>query len=379
MTIVILGLSITSSWGNGHASTYRALSRALAARGHDVVFLERNAPWYAENRDLPSPSYCRVGLYEDLKHLESAFLEEIHRADLVVVGSYVPEGTEVGDLVLGHATGVTAFYDIDTPVTLARIDTGVDYLAARQIPAYDLYLSFTGGPMLDLLRERYGARDPRPLYCSVDPDEYRPDPTCEAVFDLGYLGTYSDDRQPVLDRLLLQAAARWRRGRFAVVGPQYPAGIAWPANVERNQHLAPDLHRGFYTSLRYTLNVTRRDMVQAGYSPSVRLFEASACGTPIISDEWRGIGDFFVPNTEILLSNGATQTLEYLRTIPEDQRIEIGQRARARVLGEHTSAHRAEELEAYVAAVRGTRLSDAADAVEPGTDLPVGRLARTAS
>ena len=368
MTIVILGLSITSSWGNGHATTYRALARAMAGRGHDVLFLERNAPWYADNRDMPTPSYCRVRLYEDLKHLRSEFLEPVRTAGLVIVGSYVPEGKQVGDLVLRHATGVTAFYDIDTPVTLARIDAGVEYLTVKQVPAYDLYLSFTGGPTLDILRGRYGASNPRPLYCSVDPDEYRPDPTCRATFDLGYLGTYSDDRQPVLDRLMLRAAARWRAGRFTVVGPQYPTSIVWPPNVERNQHLAPDLHRGFYSSLRYTLNVTRRDMVQAGYSPSVRLFEASACGTPIISDEWPGLGEFFTPGEEILLSKDASQTLQHLRAISEEDRIEIGRRARARVLSSHTSAHRAAELEGHVHAVRRSLV--------PSAD---GVFARTAS
>jgi spore maturation protein CgeB len=354
MKIVILGLSITSSWGNGHASTYRALVRGLAARGHDVLFLERNAPWYAGNRDLPSPAYCRMGLYEDIDDLHGQFTGEIRCADLVMVGSYVPEGIEAADLVLRHATGVTAFYDIDTPVTLARIDRGVDYLAARQIPAYDLYLSFTGGPTLDLLRERYGARNPRALYCSVDADHHRPDPSAGAAeFDLGYLGTYSQDRQPVLKRLMLQAACRWPEGRFTVVGPQYPPTIRWPGNVRRADHLPPDRHRQFYTSLRYTLNVTRRDMVHAGYSPSVRLFEAAACGTPIISDQWPGIQRFFTPATEILLSNGAKQTLQYLCEIPEEDRLEIGRRARARVLQAHTSEHRAAELEAYVQDVAG--------------------------
>ena len=360
MTIVILGLSITSSWGNGHATTYRALVRALADGGHHVLFLERNAPWYAENRDLPVPPYCRTQLYEGLDHLQSAFIDEIRRADLVIVGSYVPEGIEVGDLVLRHATGVTAFYDIDTPVTLARIDRGVDYLTARQIAAYDLYLSFTGGPTLDLLSERYAARHARPLYCSVDAHTYRPDAGRTPTFDLGYLGTYSDDRQPVLDSLMLQAAARWPNGRFVIAGPQYPATIVWPPNVQRTQHLAPDHHRGFYTSLRFTLNVTRRDMVRAGYSPSVRLFEAAACGTLIISDEWPGIGEFFTPGEEILLSEGATRTLKYLRTIPEAERLEIGMRARRRVLREHTSAHRASELEKYVQEVRRAPVTQAA-------------------
>jgi spore maturation protein CgeB len=237
MKIVILGLSITSSWGNGHATTYRALVRALAARGHDVLFLERDARWYAHNRDLPSPPYCRAIVYRDLGDL-AAHLDEIRSADLVTVGSYVPEGIAIGDIVLREARGVTAFYDIDTPVTLARLEGGVDYLSKRQIPAYHLYLSFTGGPILDVLKERYGARAPRPLYCSVDADHYAPDPSYTPVFDLGYLGTYSDDRQPVLDRLMLDAARHWPGGRFVVAGPQYPKSIEWPTNVERVQHLA---------------------------------------------------------------------------------------------------------------------------------------------
>ena len=369
MKIVILGLSITSSWGNGHATTYRALVRGLARRGHDVLFLERNLSWYAENRDLPSPTYCRAALYEDVGHLKSQFAGEIRSADLVIVGSYVPQGMEVGDFVLRQASGVTAFYDIDTPVTLARIEHGVDYRSTRQIAAYDLYLSFTGGPTLDVLAERYSARHPRPLYCSVDAGHYLPDPSRTPSFDLGYLGTYSDDRQPVLSRLMLDAAEGWPEGRFVVAGPQYPAAIRWPSNVRRTMHLAPDLHRCFYTGLRYTLNVTRRDMVQAGYSPSVRLFEAAACATPIISDVWRGIDQFFQPGAEILLTTGAGDTLQYLRDMPEGERIAIGNRARARVLEAHTSAHRAAELESYVQEVTGV----------PARPAGEDELARTAS
>lgn len=357
MKITILGLTITSSWGNGHATTYRALVRALAARGHDVLFLERNVPWYAENRDLPSPPYGRTRLYETLRDLEDRFTGDVAAADLVIVGSYVPEGIAVGNFVLAHATGVTAFYDIDTPVTLARIEAGIDYLAPHQIARYDLYLSFTGGPTLDLLHDRYGARNPRPFYCSVDPEQYRPDPSVLPDIDLGYLGTYSDDRQPVLDRLMVGAATAWPTGRFVVAGPQYPAHIPWPANVARVEHLSPGEHPHFYNRSRYTLNVTRRDMVQAGYSPSVRLFEAAACGTPIISDEWPGIGKFFTPAIEILLSSNARQTLGYLREIPEADRLDIGRRARARVLAAHTAEHRAIELERYVSEVTGSAVA----------------------
>jgi len=348
MTIVILGLSITSSWGNGHATTYRALVRALALRGHDVLFLERDAEWYAGNRDLPNPPYCRTRLYESVGQLADRYRRDIRDADLVVVGSYVAEGAAVGGLVQKTARGVTAFYDIDTPVTLARLERGdADYLSTAQIPRYDLYLSFTGGPTLDRLHDVYGARQPRAFYCSVDPDLYYPAPAT-GEFDLGYLGTYSDDRQPVLNRLMLQPARKWKAGRFVVAGPQYPESIDWPRNVDRITHLAPAEHRYFYNRSRYTLNVTRHDMVRAGYSPSVRLFEAAACGTPIISDDWAGLDTVFVPEREILIARRASDTLSYLRDIPEPQRKRIGLAARRRVLSAHTAVHRASELESFV-------------------------------
>lgn len=352
MTIVILGLSITSSWGNGHATTYRALVRALALRGHDVLFLERDAEWYAGNRDLPNPPYCRTRLYENVQQLTDRHTRDIRDAELVIVGSYVPEGIAVADLVQRTAIGVTAFYDIDTPVTISRLERdGTDYVSVPQIPRYDLYLSFTGGPTLERLHDLYGARHPRALYCSVDPDLYYPEQGKDE-FDLGYLGTYSDDRQPVLDRLMLQAARKWTTGEFVVAGPQYPDSILWPPNVKRITHLAPAQHRRFYNRTRYTLNVTRRDMVRAGYSPSVRLFEAAACGTPIISDTWPGLDTIFMPGTEILIARRASDTLSYLREIPEQQRTRIGLAARRRVLTAHTAMHRAAELESFVGEVR---------------------------
>jgi spore maturation protein CgeB len=350
MKIAILGLSITSSWGNGHATTYRALVRALAVRGHDIVFLEREAPWYAENRDLPNPPYCRTRLYAAVGELETRHLGELQSADLVILGSYVPDGIAIGDLVHRRARGITAFYDIDTPVTLARLKgAGTEYLTPRQIPRYDLYLSFTGGPTLDHLQDVYRARLARPLYCSVDPDLYYPERSpASRRYDLGYLGTYSEDRQPILEQLMLRGALAWPTGRFIVAGPQYPDTFDWPTNVERVVHLAPAEHRRFYNRLRYTLNVTRKDMVEAGYSPSVRLFEAAACGTPIISDVWPGIEHFLTPSTEILLATTPAETLSYLRDLPERERLDLGRRARARVLRAHTAAHRAVELEGYV-------------------------------
>ncbi|HVL39168.1 MAG TPA: glycosyltransferase, partial [Fimbriimonadaceae bacterium] len=303
LRIVILGLSITSSWGNGHATTYRGLVRELTRRGHDVLFLERDVPWYAAQRDLPTPPYGRLQLYDSIDELESSWARDVRDADFVLVGSYVPEGVQVGKWVLETADGATGFYDIDTPVTLAKLAVGDhEYLSPDLIPRYDVYFSFSGGPTLEVLQRELGSPWARPLYCSFDPEAYFPEPR-EPQWDLGYMGTYSDDRQPPLERLMLDAARLTPSARFVVAGPQYPATIQWPSNVERIEHLPPAEHRAFYNRQRFTLNITRADMIRAGYSPSVRLFEAAACGVPIISDYWPGLESFFRLGEEILVSS----------------------------------------------------------------------------
>ena len=348
LRIVILGLSITSSWGNGHATTYRSLMRALCRRGHDVLFLECDKPWYREHRDLRRPPFGTLRLYKDVAELRRRWRGELAEADLVVLGSYVPDGVAVARLVHETARGVTAFYDIDTPVTLASLAEGrCEYLEPRLIPGFDLYLSFTGGPVLRMIERRYGAKAARALYCAVDPDHHRPDAAAEPHWALGYLGTYSADRQPVLEKLLCAPARRWPKAHFAVAGPLYPTDQTWPRNVERIEHVGPDRHAWFYGRQRFTLNVTRADMVRWGYSPSVRLFEAAACGVPIISDDWPGLATIFAPDREILVARGSGDVLRYLK-MDESERQRLALNARQRVLASHTAAHRAALLESYV-------------------------------
>ncbi len=351
MKLVVLGLSLSSSWGNGHATTYRALLSAFAARGHDVLFLERDVPWYAAHRDLPWPGFCGLELYRDLDDLRSGWRQAVAAADAVVVGSFVAEGVEVGRWAQRTARGAVAFYDIDTPVTLGRLARGdAEYISPEIISGYDLYLSFTGGPTLDFLEQRYGARRAQALYCSVDADAYRPVET-PIRWDLSYLGTYSPDRQPTLDRMLVEAARRAPDLAFCVAGPQYPVGIAWPDNVERIEHVAPDEHPAFYSASRFTLNVTRADMIAAGWSPSVRLFEAAACGAPIISDAWEGLEELLAPDREILLAEGYESVLRSLRTMPEAERRSLGAAGRRKILTSHTAVQRAEELERLLGAL----------------------------
>jgi spore maturation protein CgeB len=346
--IVIFGLSVTSSWGNGHATTYRSLIRGLAERGHRVLFLERDTPWYAGNRDEPNPRGAHTELYDNFDDLPARFERAVADATLVIVGSFVPEGTRVGEWVLSIAKGTTAFYDIDTPVTLAKLAEGCrEYVTPELIRRYRLYLSFTGGPVLRLIENRYGSPMARALYCSVDTELYRPEPR-PCRWDLGYLGTYSDDRQPVLDSLLLEPARQWKAGQFAVVGPMYPKEIRWPANVDRNYHLSPREHPQFYGSQRFTLNVTRDAMKQAGYSPSVRLFEAGACAAPVISDWWEGLDSLFEIGKEVLISSNSEDTLRYLRDCPDAERSALGEAARLRILAEHTPCQRAAQLDSYL-------------------------------
>ncbi len=344
LRITVLGLSLSSSWGNGHATTWRALLRAMSARGHDILFLEADRPWYAQNRDLPNPDFCRFALYDVAADL-ARWRADIEAADLTIIGSYVPDGIAVARLVRPWAK-LLAFYDIDTPVTLANLrDGNCAYLDAQAIAQYDLYLSFTGGPTLKLLEDRYRSPCARALYCAADPVLYYPEPAQAKRWDLGYLGTYSDDRQPTLEKLLLEPARRAPHRCFVVAGPQYPAGIDWPANVERIEHLPPAEHRLFYASQLWTLNVTRADMFAAGYSPSVRLFEAAACATPIISDVWDGINDVLAEGREIILARTAADVLACLDAPDASS---IGAAARARFLSCHTAAHRAMELEVIV-------------------------------
>jgi spore maturation protein CgeB len=371
MRLVVLGLSLSSSWGNGHATTFRALLRAFAARGHHVVFLEREQPWYASHRDLPDPDFCHLQFYDEIDDL-SLFENLIAEADAVIVGSYVPGGIAIGEHVQRIARGVTAFYDIDTPVTLAQLRDGMcDYLSPELVPFYDLYLSFTGGPTLDLLMGTYGSPAARALYCSVDETAYRP-AKVPRRYDLGYLGTYSPDRQPTLERLLIEPARRRPELRFAVAGPQYPAEIEWPANVTRLEHVPPGEHAAFYGACRFALNVTRADMIKAGYSPSVRIFEAAACGAPILSDLWPGIEEVLAPGREIALVRNAEEVLAWLDG-PEAQRQSMAQAARRRVLGAHTAAHRAAELEGHLLAATPCRERLAARA-SPDTTEPLDRV-----
>jgi spore maturation protein CgeB len=353
--IVVFGLSITSSWGNGHATTYRALLAALQRRGHRVVFFEKDEPWYASNRDLPSPDFCDLRLFDNWKDIASAVRRALSDSDAAILGSFFSSGLRVADELCDSRIPVRIFYDIDTPITLAKLRAGENqYLRADQVRAFDLYLSFTGGPILQQLQSEFGARAAFPLYCSFDPLSYFPRKKWKRYeCDLSYMGTYAADRQPKLDQLLTKPAETLRERRFILAGPQYPKPLRWPKNVKRIVHLSPKYHPQFYSSSRFTLNLTRQEMVRWGYSPSVRLFEAAACGCTILSDFWPGLDSILKVGDEVLLTENTGQVIELLQGMDDAEARRIGTQARERVMSEHSSDRRAEQFENYVASAQG--------------------------
>ncbi len=353
MKIVVFGLTVSSSWGNGHATLWRGLIRALARRGHRVVFYEHDVPYYAGNRDLHEIPGGELVLYDAWDGVRARAARDVADADVAMVTSYCPHGIEATALVLaGRAMRV--FYDLDTPVTLARLEAGeeIGYIGPEGLGGFDLVLSYTGGAALEALERRLGARRVAPLYGHVDPEVHRPVERAERFgADLSYLGTYAADRQAALEALFVEPARRLPGRRFLIGGAQYPQDFPWTDNIHFVRHLPPPDHPAFFSSSRLTLNVTRAAMAAMGWCPSGRLFEAAACGTPILSDAWEGLDAFFAPGAEILVA-GSTDEAAAAVDIDDAELRRIARAARERVLAEHTSDRRAQGLEAALAAVR---------------------------
>ncbi len=355
MRLIIFGLTVSSSWGNGHATLWRGLIAALAGAGHRVTFFERDVPYYAENRDLTElGAGASLVLYRDWAEVAAQARRAADEADAAIVTSFCPDALDAADLLGASPVGVRCFYDLDTPVTLDRLSAHepVAYIGPRGLADFDLVLSYTGGAALDALRTRLGAARAAALYGWVDPGVYRPAPAePRYVADLSYLGTYAPDRQDSLLRLFVAAARARPAQRFVIGGAQYPKDFPWAPNIFFVRHLPPGEHPGFYSSSRLTLNITRAAMAAMGWCPSGRLFEAAACGTPILSDTWPGLDSFFEPGREIMIAATTEEALHAIDT-PQADLARMAGRARARVLAEHTASHRAETL---VALLEGAR------------------------
>jgi spore maturation protein CgeB len=345
LKITIFGLTISSSWGNGHATPYRAILGALHRMGHDVVFYERDAPYYAKRRDFTSTDFCQLVLYESWENVRSQALLDARESDVVIHASYCPEGARVIDDVFEVSTPLHVFYDLDTAVTISGLSAGdLDYVRSEQVPHFDLYLSWCGGTVLDELEQRWHARRARPLYGCVDPDVHaRVDVPQQYRCLMSYMGTYAADRQQKLDSLFLEPARRRQTDIFVVAGSMYPYHAAWPTNVRHFEHVSPHDHPALYSGSRFTLNLTRDKMARVGYCPSGRLFEAAACGTPILSDWFEGLDHFFQPSEEVFVVQNTDEVLEALQ-FADSLVSQVAKSAQERTLTEHTGDRRATEL-----------------------------------
>jgi len=350
MKMVIFGLTISSSWGNGHATLWRGLVSSLVRRGWHVDFFEKDVPYYAGTRDLFSIESGELVLYTSWEDIRGRARRSLAEADVAIVTSYCPDGIAAAELVREAPYAVRIFYDLDTPVTLSKLKRGerTGYIGERGLSDFDLVLSFTGGHAVEELRSSLGARIAVPLYGHVDPRVHRPSAPAERFSaDLSYLGTYAEDRQAALQELFIEPALRRPQSRFVLGGAQYPQHFPWASNIHFVRHLPPDQHATFFSSSRLTANLTRQDMVRMGWCPSGRLFEAAACGAPIVTDWWEGLEAFFEPGQEILIARSADDVLAAMDLSDAELR-RIGIRGQERVLSDHTSDRRAAELERLV-------------------------------
>lgn len=349
MKIVIFGLTVSSSWGNGHATPYRALLRALHRMGHQVIFYERDVPYYAKRRDFASADFCDLVLYSDWEGVRSRARADANDCDVVIHASYCVEGARIIDELADVNAALRVFYDLDTAITLEKLSSGSpDYLRADQVPSFDLYLSWCGGEILGEVERRWRARKALPLYGCVDPDVHKRVAVPEQYRCLmSHMGTYAADRQHKLETLFVEPAHRRPCDTFVLAGSMYPYGTEWPSNVRHFDHVSPHDHPALYSSSRFTLNITRDSMARVGYCPSGRLFEAAACGTPIISDWFEGLDHFFTPEEEIFIVRDTEDVLRALDA-SDEQLARLANRARQKTLAENSGERRATELIGYL-------------------------------
>jgi spore maturation protein CgeB len=351
MRVSFYGSSLVSCYWNGAATYYRGLLRALAARGHRITFFEPGAYGRQENRDIPDPDWCRVVVWPAAPDGMARALEQGRGADLVVkasgVGVFDAE-LEAAVLGLRRADGLAAFWDVDAPATLDRVEGDPADPFAALIPRYDLVFTYGGGDPVVRAYERLGARRCVPIYNALDPATHFPVPR-EPRFaaELGFLGNRLPDREARVDEFFFAAARALPRARFLLGGAGWESR-PMPPNVRYLGHVGTSQHNAFNCSARAVLNVNRASMAAYGFSPPTRVFEAAGAGACLITDAWDGVEQFLEPGREILVAKDGQEVAGHLGELGPGRARAIGEAARARVLAEHTYDQRAAQVEAVL-------------------------------
>ena len=353
MKLVIFGLTISSSWGNGHATLWRALCRGLHARGHEIVFFERDVPYYARHRDQHEPQGCTLRLYSQWEDVVTEARRSLRDADVGMVTSYCPDGRVAAAAVLDSTAALKVYYDLDTPVTLARLRDGqrVDYLPATDsAPSISSSATPAATRSGSCARHLAHGRSRRSMAASIRMSTGRSMPT---------RGSHVTSRISARTRPIARTRSTGCSSsrRFGVrpggshwPGRMYPPDFRWTPNMFYLSHLPPGDHPSFYCSSSLTLNITRGPMAEMGFCPSGRLFEAAACGTAMLSDWWEGLDAFFTPGRGDSRSPNDTPDAVAALDLSDAERRAVGRRARERALDCHTAAIRAGELEQLIGA-----------------------------
>jgi spore maturation protein CgeB len=355
LDIAFFGSSLVSAYWNGAATYYRGIVRALAERGHRVTFYEPDAYARQQHRDMPDPSWARVIVYAG--EGEDGVLDALGQArgaDLVIKASGVGVFDELLErevLALQNARTLVAFWDVDAPATLDRVQTnpGDPFLAL--IPRYDLVLTYGGGDPVIRAYEALGARECVPIYNALDPSTHHPvPPEPRFACDLGFLGNRLPDREARVEQFFLRAAELMPDATFVLGGSGW-ADKPMPSNVNPIGHVYTHEHNAFNCTPRAVLNVNRESMARYGFSPPTRVFEAAGAGACLITDEWIGIELFLDPGSEVLVASDGAAVAEHLRSLTPERARAIGSAAYRHILGEHTYAHRVAQLERLLAVV----------------------------
>jgi spore maturation protein CgeB len=354
MKIFVFGSSLTSSYWNGAATYYRGIYKNLAALGYEVTFAEPDIYDRQKNRDTGIIDYAEVVVYQTPRDLER-MLAYAANADLVIKHSGVgadDEYLEGAILQLQNPGLQVAFWDVDAPATLARVEERPDDPFLRSVSQYDFVFTYGGGPPVIEHYMRIGARNCFPIYNALDPDTHHPEPVDPAlVCDLAFVGHRLPDREKRVEQFFLRAAELAPEMKFLLGGEGW-GGKSLPPNVRWIGHVGTGDHNRVNGSARMVLNINRESMASVGYSPPTRVFEAAGAGACVITDNWPGIATFFQIGAEILVASSAEEIVERLRTIDVDQSRAIGQKMRARAFRDHTYALRARQFDNILTEVR---------------------------
>lgn len=360
MKIFVFGSSITSCYWNGAATYYRGIYKGLAALGHHVTFAEPDIYGRQQNRDAHDVNYADVIVYRPPNDIDG-LLERASEADLVIKHSGVGADDELLErrvLECRSPQTLVAFWDVDAPATLSRVETNPSDPFRRLIPQYDFVFTYGGGPPVVEHYCRLGAASCYPVYNALDPETHHPVPADpELACDLAFVGNRLPDRERRVEQFFFRAAELAPELSFLLGGEGW-AGKRMPPNVRRIGHVGTGDHNRVNCSARIVLNINRESMADVGFSPPTRVFEAAGAGACLITDAWEGVETFFAPGNEILVARSADDIVHILRNIAPQRARAVGEAMRARALREHTYSLRARQVHGILESVSAERVRD---------------------